>query len=738
MLKPQKIDPGMDILAEQETLLATGVRKYSNADLVATLKEFFEYKESAGKSVLDTQINAILATYKYLVAEREHDSQASLTVEETALCLRKLGHISKHTPSGPTIMATEENIDSFVAMADLLFIDIKNRSSEWPKIADNTMGKDGEKVEPISGLLPEESTFFKKCTQNYLEIVTYRFKDAIHAKDMLQDLAKDYPSLARHAELSRPVVWALAFRGKHDELKSFLHWLEKFDPSGPENVWNSIIEGAVLAEDIESVKDWWTNQPAGFKSNSKFLRRFVMSLTILRLCITSGNLSWGQSILNDLVGMKLVKPGHRSKQMAMILSWAMASGKSVDELERMFDVLCERLELSPRIDEINVVLEIAKFKNDPYYAERLFSLARKKQLRFDTTTYRLEMEWRILAGDIAGAMVSYDRLRSQEFKAEEISPAINQLLLAMCQKDPVPYEQIMDIVGELIASEGVFSAELVAALSKLHLQRGEMHDLADLLHTYATTFMSAERTVIRDAFVRYIFDTEASGGKWDAYTFLKAIFPETSRTIRTDIMQEFFKVRRHDLAMHVFGDMRAAQVQSERPDTTAYASLFEGLAYTRQYEALQIGHNMLRLDSQVEPDTNVRTSLMLAYVLCDKPRQSLAIWDEIAHMQEGPSYKSINVAFRACQEVQNGVQYTKDIWSKLKQQDIEIPKETADSYIAALAAQGQLEEAFKTASDLSTISSRQYAADALRLAPLLFQKSPANNQQHRSSNQSNL
>ena len=726
MLKPQKIDPGMEILAEQETLLAMGVRKYSNADLVATLKQFFEHKEAAEKSVLDTQINAILATYKHLLAEREHDGEASLTVEETELCLRKLGYNSKHAPSASTIMLAEENIDSFVTMADLLFIDIKNRTSEWPTIVDNAIVKDDGKVD--NGLPPEESTFFKNCTQSYLETMTYRFKNATHAKDMLQNLAKDYPSLARHVELSRPVVWALAFRGKNDELKSFLHWLEKFDPSGPANTWDSIIEGAVVAEDIESVKDWWTNQPAGSKSNSKFMRRLMLSLTVLRLCITSGNMSWGQGILNDLVGMKLVKPGDRSKQMAMILTWAMASGKSVDELERMLDILCERLELSPRIDEINVVLEIAKFKNDPYYAERLFSLARKKQLRFNATTYRLEMEWRILAGDIPGAKVSYDRLRSQEFEIEEISPAINQLVLAMCQKEPVPYEQIMDIVGELIASEGIFSAELVAALSRLHLERGEMHDLADLLHTYATTFKSAERAVICNTFVRYIFDIKASGGKWDAYTFLKAIFPETSRAIRIDIMREFFKVRRHDLAMHVFGDMRAAQIQSERPDAAAYATLFEGLAYTRKLEALQIAHNMLRLDYQVEPDTNVRTSLMLAYALCDKLRNSLAIWDEIATMQEGPSYRSINVAFRACQGAQNGVQYSKDIWFKLKQQDIEIPKETADSYIAALAAQGQLEEAFKTVSDLNTISNGQYGADTIRFASLFFRNFPANHQ----------
>ena len=51
---------------------------------------------------------------------------------------------------------------------------------------------------------------------------------------------------------------------------------------------------------------------------------------------------------------------------------------------------------------------------------------------------------------------------------------------------------------------------------------------------------TVERLVIQDMFVKYIFSTKESGGKWDAYTVLKAIFPEIRKDIRLKIMQEFF------------------------------------------------------------------------------------------------------------------------------------------------------------------------------------------------------
>lgn len=694
-------------MREQEQIIRLDSRKFSNTELVDALRDFFKHKDTSQRPVLDTQIKAVLATYRYLLSEREHEPGAKLSVEETAMALRSLKTDRISTTGG----LAEANADLFIVLADLLFQDIRNRQTEWlaaePQV-NKPIEAAGSELK-TTGLSDDELAFIRKCTQSYISVLAFRLKNGIHVKDVFMELVKDYPSFATITTFSKVIAWALAYSGNVKELDEFIGWVKNNFPRLPLSTWSGIIEGAIVAENLQTVKDWWPMRPTDVAVSNIL----GLEITVLQLCIRTGDLKWGQPILNKLVESKLKQDSLRGDQMTMILAWAMAGGKSVDELEQMLDLLCSRLDVLPRTQDWNTLLKMAKVKNDPYYAERLFTLGRQKGIIFDATTYKLEIEWRLSAGDIAGAQISYNRIRAQEFEIEDVSPVINKLILAICTKNPLPYEDIMDLVGELTELNGIFSAELVSTLSKLHLQRGELHDLADLLRTHASSFTLAERQIVRSTFENYILKTDTAGGKWDGYTILRAIFPETTRETRLKIMQELFKVKRHDLAMHVFGHMRSSYLRERRPHAAAYIMLFEGIAFARKPPALDIAHNMLRLDVEVEPDTAIKTSLMLAYTMCDKPGKALAIWDDIMYSREGPSYDTINVALRACQEWHEGLEYTRNIWAQLQKQNVDIPKETADSYIAALAACGEVNEALETVVGLGKISGGRYQVDAL-------------------------
>lgn len=251
----------------------------------------------------------------------------------------------------------------------------------------------------------------------------------------------------------------------------------------------------------------------------------------------------------------------------------------------------------------------------------------------------------------------------------------------------------MELVRDLDERQAHLSPETVSALALIHLQRGELHELVDLLNTHVYRFSVEQRAVVCKVFVEYCLDSSVLTAKvWDAYNILRRTFAELDVDRRTKIMLQFFERGRSDMATHVFGHMRHLDMPDMRPTIETYVLCFEGIAKAADSESLVLVHNMLKLDNTVELDTRLYNALMLAYMGIGDPRQSLLFWDDIIHSREGPTYNSIQIALRACEEAPFGERQARDIWSRLKRFEILVTREIYAAYVGALAGQSLFDE----------------------------------------------
>ena len=255
----------------------------------------------------------------------------------------------------------------------------------------------------------------------------------------------------------------------------------------------------------------------------------------------------------------------------------------------------------------------------------------------------------------------------------------------------------MKVVADLADRRARFEPLTVSKLSLLHLNRDEVHDVIDLLNTHSYRFSSTERESIRNAILDYCLDkTTPTPRCWDGYTILRSIFDEMPRPQRTDLMVSFFERERPDMAANVFQSMRTHSRPDTIPTIDTYVAAFLGSAKLRDLESLEVIHNQLKLDFNIDTTTYLYNALIIGYTACGKPRRALDFWEDIVASKEGPTYNSIHIALRACEKAPFGDLKAQDIWAKLKKQNVELDQSLWASYVAALAGNGDNELAITT------------------------------------------
>jgi hypothetical protein len=304
------------------------------------------------------------------------------------------------------------------------------------------------------------------------------------------------------------------------------------------------------------------------------------------------------------------------------------------------------------------------------------------------------MNYRADAGDLTGAQAAYVSLQSEEVLNDEDLPAINKYIRALCAANKDYYDRITSITSDLEERHKRLEADTVSALSMMYLHRNEINELTDLLQTQAYHYNTDERQRLLDTFVAFCLDRNTSTVRaWDAYCITRAILDELSVKERTSLMNGFFDRGRCDMACHVFGHMRQHPLPDRRPVLDTYIQCFLGIASLGDREHLDMVHNMLKMDSTVEPNTKLYNSLILAYTECEDADRALEFWEDITNTTEGPSYRSLEIVFRACGRKPFGDKIARNIWNKMRSMEIEVTKEVFAAYVAALAGQGKFEEA---------------------------------------------
>ncbi|GAB7344412.1 hypothetical protein MBLNU457_2264t1 [Dothideomycetes sp. NU457] len=680
------VDPGLEKLMELDKMTRLQARLPPVAEVEEAFRKFFAHKYRAYRktAVEDEQMKYLLPALKYL---RDEESQL-LTMKYAVRLTKVLCRPPKHPSS--------DHIEFILTLYNTM-------ETRYGRSLNSGFKR---------GSIRSLCSF--KAVDEARDLLVRAFSDSTETassevveEEVEEDEEPEDPRDNAECAAWRMVLAGYAASGNQTEAHHTLDLLKQrgFD-TYDHRICRLMTEVYANANDIEAAKEWyaqWKTSTNGFdpaigiSEQPEATYGDLLRGNILRLCADKQDLTWGHEVIRDMIG------GSPSKELwDLVFWWAAATGKGVDEIERMMGVMERSKEdadshhenLSIDVETINSLVRFAISRNDPYMAERFIELGRRKDIEPNAKTLTLQMDYRLSVNDVDGALVSYQHLQSHDLSGDEDVPTVNNLVTALCQTGRHDFETIMNVTADLSDRQARLGAPTVSALSTLHLSRGELDDVVDLLNTHAYHYSTAERATVRSALVNFcISPTTEIAASWDAYTILRKTFDEMDRTERTQIMSNFFTLDRADMAVNIFTDMRRSTRSDAVATAETYITCLLGIAQSRDSEGLEVVYNQLKLDYSIEPATRLRNALMIAHTACDEHRRALGFWDEIAHSREGPNISSIHLAMRACERSPRGDEKAREIWNRLLKTGVELDQSLWASYIAGLVGSRNVENA---------------------------------------------
>lgn len=407
---------------------------------------------------------------------------------------------------------------------------------------------------------------------------------------------------------------------------------------------------------------------------------------VIKYAISKYKTAWAQPIFDSLSKYPIVET------MGISMLWEAAQGKSafdISEKVKSWTAGNSEAQASLTISCVNDLIALANAMNHPQKAREFAALASEWGLDPDSETKILQLESCVLANDVSGALRFMRDLPDLGSVASEHLPLMNKLITMLCwsgQQDAL-FSQVSSLLDPLFENNVRLEGATIAALTRLLLYRHDWEGVSELLRPRLGSYESEDTAKIRNALTDYILDNSQNiDNAWEAYSLLRIAFPETGVEMRTNIMASFFERGRSDLACLVFGHMRQAERREKRPKPFTYARCFQGISLTGDAKNLDLVHNMLKLDVEVDVNTQIRNALMLAYASCDMADKSMGIFREILQSDEGPSHRTIAIFFKTCETHHNGVQEAMKMMKKAKDLGIGIDRRMYTMYVVALAA----------------------------------------------------
>ena len=678
-LPRSRLKAGFQIMELCKERISRNERPPPSDELAEAFVEFFatQSKSNGGTYALeDTQVAAAIATFEHLRRSSKQGGDFGVSDEDlrTALTTLRSGSTTNH-----------------VQMATLLFDELIARRLR--KI------QKGSKTSPLhADLIPY---IFVLC-QNGSALQARGLVESFWESDL-----KDARTTNGGKEEKAPSQWSTVLRGlirerKNSEVDETVRLLQKLNVAFDNKLHQAIVTFyAHYMEDMEMTKRWYYHTIADAERPTTYT-----GAAVLKLCIKKGEFEWGQAIFDKLLERN---PDNR-RSWSIILQWCAANGRGVDEIEEIMKTMSrrnkEKADLQPGMDLINGLIEYANSKNDPYTAERYYALGQKWGFTPDARTHLLQLDYRIEVKDLSGALDAYNKLQIETPPVSEDIPYINRLIVVLCLQARERHEAIMSLVEELRQRKGAFFPQTVAALALVHIQRREVDDYADLMKNFVHNFSLGERSAIRDTLMVAIFEEKVDPGlAWETYDVLQETMRETlDLDLRVKIMREFFRRERGDMALHVFGHMRKDKDKALRPSLDLYCECLEGLSKCGDRASVQLVHNMMNMDEDIEPNTRALNAVMLGYVGVGNFGRVRMIWEDILFSREGPSHSSIKIALHACEGLGPVAEtWTNEIWNLLKEKNIEVTREIFAAYVGAIAGTAKRDLTWKILEDAEEV-----------------------------------
>lgn len=492
---------------------------------------------------------------------------------------------------------------------------------------------------------------------------------------------------------SKPSPWLWVMKGfamKHDRrrLRRIVEGIEKhgdtFDQASHEEVTMMLLQEDL----VEAAKTMYECPISGGGEPT-----IATKLAMIKASIMRSDLAWARNVLHSLPST----PDAETRDIHLLWEAACGSGASAlaEKLET-WSAKDPQIRQSLSISCVNTLLEFANAVGNPQLAADFAALTSQWGLQPDVQTVMLQLESRIQASDLKGTLEYLRDLENSDSIADISLPLMNKLITMLClseQTDPL-FDLISTLLDPLIDNNVRLEADTMAALTLMLLRRHDWDAVSQLLRPRLGSYDTEERARIRKSVTKFIMDpSQNDDDVWEAYNLLKIAFPETGVSVRTDIMSAFFKRNRSDLACLVFGHMRQAESFAQRPKPESYTRCFLGIAKAADRENLELVHNMLKLDLEVELNTRVRNALMLAYAGCEMPEKAMEIFKEILRSEEGPSLNTIMIFFRVCETHPMGASEAIKMMQKAKLLEIEMDRRMYNAYVRALAAQSEFDRA---------------------------------------------
>lgn len=381
----------------------------------------------------------------------------------------------------------------------------------------------------------------------------------------------------------------------------------------------------------------------------------------------------------------------------VIFTWAVAQGKDIGRIRNMVDVV-EQVnpgDESCRVDicTINGMLKAAMASNQLFLAERINSLASELGLRPDIDTHMTLLRARIAGQDKLGAASTFEDLihSGPVSPGSEVNDVLNLYIRFVSAS--ADSATLIETLSRVEARHGELEPETVVHVCMKFFKDDKTMEVVDTLGLHLSQFSMEERRVVRDDFVQYCLDMTISTARaWDAYSLMRQYWPETTKEERTKLMQAFFSRKRPDMACHVFGHMRAHPDNSVRPDSDTYVLCLENLGAYPDRDSLAMVHNMFKMDALIQPSTRLYNAFIIAHSGCGESARAFEFWRQIANSKAGPTYKSLELVFRACQKLPYGYDRATTIWDKMQSLEVDVPVNVYDAFTLMVAGQGRLDK----------------------------------------------
>jgi hypothetical protein len=407
----------------------------------------------------------------------------------------------------------------------------------------------------------------------------------------------------------------------------------------------------------------------------------------VKCAILNSDTEWARPIFYSL------PQGPLPETVGITLLWEAAQGSSASSLaEKVKSWITSDALIQDAITvaDLNSLIQYANASQNPGLAPSFVRLAEQWGLVPDQQTHLLQLESYVQAGAVEQTLEMLERRVDLSLLPSENLPLCNKLIAMLCsseQRDAL-FQRISSLLDPLFQDSVRLEPTTVAALTRMLLYRHDWEAISELLRPRLGTYDDEGKSFVQKAITDFILDRSQKDQEvWDVYELFKLAFPQTGVSIRTEIMCSFFERKRSDLAVLVFGHMRQAEDPRRRPKPDTYARCFQGIARNSDATNLELVHNMLKLDLEVNLNTRIQNGLMLAYAACEMPEKSMEIFRQILQSDDGPSHKTIRIFFRVCEKHHNGAQEAIKMLKKIKKVGVEVDRPLYTAYIEAVAAQ---------------------------------------------------